>query len=128
MQVEVGGETFELGENIEVTAKVFDEQYKPISANTIQAKLIGKEGEKAFTLNAVAGRKGEFRGNLVASFIGANRIVVTSPQPVKGETEEGVVGISVILPQSEFADIRMNQTLLDTMARDSGGSSRQLAR
>jgi hypothetical protein len=106
-------ESYPLGEVVRVSALLRDENYRPSAAPSVEAEVLGAEGEAArLTLEKDPTQEGWFRGILMPSGVGRLRIRVSGAEKA----------IHVELPDVEYEDPRLDLQTLESIARLSGGS------
>lgn len=114
-------DVYPVGQRVQVTAQLYDAAFRPLSDEVVPAILKGPGGEVAsFELKPVANEPGSYEGTVIATQIGLNEVVVT----LSGGGE-GLVRVAkqltVEVPQVEFADPRLNRTLLAAMSTRTDG-------
>jgi len=120
--LETGGEKFHVGDNVPITARLFDPSFQPLDAKLIQAELkAAKSAPIRVELRPVRGLPGQFEGSVTAMQLGMNELAVSLSGDKAEETVRVTKQFEVELPRVEFEDTRLNKALLVDLATRSGG-------
>jgi len=112
---------FALGEAVTVTARLFDERYKPLDRDEVRAEYL-VDGDRAdFTLTALRDRPGWFEGRFVPDRTGAFHIRLTLPGGAAAEPLEITREIRISRPNLEVLRPQMDRAKLVTLAEQSAG-------
>ena len=119
--VEAERARYDLGERVQVTARLKDASYKPLEVSEVTAMLRHNDGElKEVTLAPVANQPGAYETTLMPVRTGRYTLSVEPPvetvEPVTIETN-----FSVSLPSAEMNEAWLNKAQLVTLAEESGG-------
>jgi len=118
-------DVYPVGEQVTVTAELYNAAFRPLDAEQVEATL-QPPGQPAETLvlTPVANEPGRYRGSFVARQMGLNEIALTlddgpadAAEPVRLARQ-----VTVEIPQVEFADTRLNRSLLQQLAERTGGT------
>lgn len=121
--LDVAGTTFNVGDRIEVSAKLYDPSYFPMEDPTVEAILKTERGLSEVTLERVGPESpGIYKAVIAATQLGSHSLTVQLPtanprNPAKPITRS----FEVVLPRVETEVTRLNKQLLSTMAEYSGG-------
>jgi hypothetical protein len=123
-QVSTDRENYGLEDTVRVTARLFDPVYRPIVAPFVKARVTSDGGATGLDveLAAVAGREGVYGGSFSARHLGPNEIKVAASGIGGAATDGPTCAFVVELPNIEFAEPRLNRSLLQALATASGGA------
>ncbi len=123
-RISIDRDVYGIGSRVQVSAKLYDENFDPLGAEVVGAALSGPEGgEQTFELRAVPGQAGDFEGTVVATRVGLNEIVIHLAGGGEGPVRVSRQ-LTVEVPRVEFSDPRLNKPLLRELANkttDQGG-------
>jgi hypothetical protein len=113
-------EVYPVGSRVSVSAQLYDAAFEPMTLPTIPATISAPASPaESIELKAVPNRPGHYEASLIATQVGLNELAITLG-------DGGVVRIvrqfTVEVPRVEFADARLNESLLQDIAAASGGS------
>ncbi len=119
----IDGDSFQLGQAVPVSARVYNEQYEPSTVDRITLSHNCKGQKQEFELKAAPDRLGWFEGSVVAKRTGDFEILLRLDAP--GEAEPIIVRrqIHVERPNIEMRDPRMQRDALMTIAAAVPGSA-----
>jgi hypothetical protein len=113
---------YAIGDRIAVTAKLYTEDFKPLERPSVPAVIrAGAAAPGEFELKAVPGRVGQYQATLTASNLGINEIVVELSREKTDKKARITRRLTVETPRVEFADPRLDRSLLTELARRSEG-------
>lgn len=113
-------EVYAVGDRMAISAKVYDTHFKPLEVDVLKARVGGGDSQEVISLKPIPGRLGHFEGSSFARHLGINKVVITL-QGDEGKPVNLVREFNVEIPNIEFADPRMNQTILTNLAKGSNG-------
>lgn len=114
-------EEFSLGEAVTVTARLLDQQYKPLKRDMILAQY-SVDGERGdFELTARRDRPGWFEGRFVPDRTGSYRISLKMPRRSADDPMEIATELRVTRPNIEILRPQMDKAALMTLALQSDG-------
>jgi hypothetical protein len=114
-------EQFSLGEAVTVTARLFDERYKPLDRDEVTAEVQVDGDRRSFTLTARRDRPGWFEGRFVPDRVGAHRIRVSLTEAGGAEPLDITREIRVSRPNIEILRPQMDRDKLVALAEQSAG-------
>jgi hypothetical protein len=114
-------DTYGRGDPIAISARLLGQDFKPMLQPTVPASIKTPAGSTAIELKQVAGRPGHYEAIIVAAELGAMEISVTLAGEGSSKPSRLSKQVTVELPRVEFADPRLNRTLLTEIASRSGG-------
>lgn len=110
-----------LGESIQIEARVLDAGFLPISEPRIDATLESADGSQvAIALSPIVGREGWYSGRVAAMREGPATVRVPLPGSAAGEAALKK-RVRVVRPELEMQTLRMQSDTLSRMAELSGG-------
>ncbi len=110
-----------LGQAVTVTARLFDERYKPLQRDQVRARY-SVDGERTeFILTARSDQPGWFEGRFVPDHAGSYQISLKLPGTAPGDSVEIVRQIRVSRPNIEILRPQMDRAELVTLAEGSHG-------
>lgn len=113
---------YAIGDRIAVTAKLYTDDFKPLERQTVPAVLnAGTAAPREFELKTVPGRVGQYQATLTATTLGINEIVVELSREKTDKKARITRRLMVETPRVEFADPRLNKSLLTELARRTNG-------
>lgn len=113
---------YTLGEEVHVTARVYNREMKPSSEKERQAEIETPDGRRdKLTLALIQDKPGHYEAFYRASARGKYRAILMAPDAGADE-EAGPRPFEVVLPSAELAETRMNAKGLKKIADVSGGS------
>jgi hypothetical protein len=115
-QVETDRSEYAVGDRAQIIAHLLDDNYNPLSADSVTATVERELGRETVLLTARKDQPGVFSGEWVPSVEGRSRIVVESGNETADRT------VSVVNPRIEFEDIGQRQELLQRIASVGGGA------
>jgi hypothetical protein len=114
-------DSYGVGEQVLVRARVSNRAYAPISDATVWLKLTDSAGTiKDIQLERSIDNHGIYSGTFTVRNVGIHTLEVTATPP-SGEAQEGSTRFLVVEPIVEFIDAGLDADLLKTMADVSGG-------
>ncbi|MCI0343072.1 MAG: hypothetical protein L0216_18330, partial [Planctomycetales bacterium] len=122
---------YTLGERVVVRARVFQEDFQPLRAEEVEARLEKPRSGGAsepLPLRAVdrERRPGVYEGSIVAGTLGPHQVwfpLRGAPGEQREESRAGLASFEVTIPQREFEKPSMDRDTLAAMARESGGAT-----
>lgn len=121
-------ERYELGDKVELSAKLENARFEPLDAPQVEAQVsTADRAVGAVTLRAVAGQPGQYVGTFVPKELGRHRVTLELPAEENGEPARTETNWNVELPARESAQPWLNEPLLRDLARLSGGRYFSLA-
>jgi hypothetical protein len=114
---------YEIGDRINVTARLQDASFQPLALPEVHASLaVGDEPPRGVTLKQVANQPGEYEATITARRTGQHVLkVVDLPDTAGPEAVRIESSYRVDLPTVEQNQLWLNKRLLVEMARRSGG-------
>ncbi len=111
-----------LGERIAVTARLSDRHMAPLSVPAVKA-AVEHAGlpQTDMELKAVPGRPGYYEGSFIPSDVGTISISVLLDGEKPGEETKVTKQVRVEPPRLEFAESRLDKSVLRELAEKSGG-------
>jgi hypothetical protein len=119
--VQTNRERFEIGEKVEITARLFDATYSPLSLPKIDASLqTPGDPPETVPLIPIANQPGGYEATVLAKKTGVHTLRINLPA---SDAENGVVEAqyTVKLPSVETNQVWLNKPLLADLASLSGG-------
>lgn len=119
--VQTDRDRYEVGEKINITARLQDPTYNPLDMPRVDATIqVGSETPETVPLLPVANQKGAYQATLTARRTGINTVRINIPS---GEAEGSMVEMpfTVELPSVETSQIWLDKPLLKDLAELSGG-------
>ena len=113
-------ETLRVGDYVRIEARVLDASFLPWHEPSVEATLETRDGRRSLPLKAIPEREGWFGARLTVDWLGDATLRI----PLPGEAEDGeqlVKRLRVETPQLEFASVRQQVELLNTLAERTGG-------
>ncbi len=105
-----------LGEAVNVSARLLDERYEPLSQDEVIAQVRVEDERTDFTLTSRRDRPGWFEGRFVPDRVGTYRIRLSVPGGIEVDRE-----VMVTRPNLEIISPQMNRAALVTLAEQSHG-------
>ncbi|MCG3178143.1 MAG: hypothetical protein BIFFINMI_00466 [Phycisphaerae bacterium] len=122
VQIASDRKSYSAGQDIHLSARVWNRQNEPIKSDKVTAVLIGSDGSREeVAMPAVPDSPGEFAATHLASHLGEFAATI------KGEEEEAKATWSVEVPRLEFDNPAMDEEGLRAIAQASGGKFFRLA-
>ena len=122
-RIYVDREVVDMGDAVQVTAEVFDEDYEPLEKEEVKVIVIGPEGTEAeLVLRPLEGKKGYYSASYAPDETGDYGLKAGEPGflPKKGP-DTPVASFMAIQPDREMGDARADAALLkDISARTRG--------
>ncbi len=115
------GESFQLGEAVNVTARLFDARFKPFDADTVAATYRVGSHRRGFTLKRLPDRPGWFEGRFTPDQTGGYEISLTLPAVGGTEAVTATQNLQVVRPNIEIINPQMNRAALVALAERSPG-------
>jgi hypothetical protein len=119
--VQTNRERYEIGEKVEITARLFDATYSPLSLPKIDATLqTPGDSPETVPLIPIANQPGGYEATVLAKKTGVHSLKINLPA---SDAESGVVEaqFTVKLPSVETNQVWLNKPLLTDLASLSGG-------
>ncbi len=114
------GDTFQIGEAVMVTARLFDARFEPLEIDSVTASFGASARTTDFKLNRLSDRPGWYEGRITPNATGHYRIALTlhagGAEPIHTTHE-----IQVVRPNIEVVNPRMNRAALQMLAERSPG-------
>ncbi|MGD8647294.1 MAG: glutamine amidotransferase [Desulfobacterales bacterium] len=121
VELSLDQDSYGVGEQVLVRARVSNRAYAPISDATVWLKLTDSAGTiKDIQLERSIDNHGIYSGTFTVRNVGIHTLEVTATPP-SGEAQEGSTRFLVVEPIVEFIDAGLDADLLKTMADVSGG-------
>jgi uncharacterized membrane protein len=121
VELSLDKDSYGVGEQVNVRARVFNRAYTPINDATVWLKLTDSAGTiRDFQLEGSIDDQGIYTGAFKVRNVGIHTIEVTAT-PSSGEALEASVRFLAAEPIAEFIDAGLDADLLKTMADVSGG-------
>jgi len=115
----VGQDRYLLGNTVEVRAQLTDLRLEPLTAPTVDLQVIAPDGStQNVTLRADPAKAGAYLGNFPAVLEGTYRLELLVPE---SGNERLTRRVQVKAPDLERENPRRNDTLLGTIAKNTGG-------
>ncbi len=117
-RLDVDRSRLEVGEYLQVEARLLDDAYQPVVEESVQVWLL--EPGRAVRLDAVPGEPGRYRGRLRATDPGSFLLVLPPPG---GGPEDALASarFEVVLPSRETRDVSPDHDALRLLAERTGG-------
>ena len=119
--LETDRDVYTLGDPIAVSARLYDTEFRPLQAETVQVTLSSGDGSVPLGLRAVPGRPGHYEGMTAAAHLGPGEIALLLTGRSVGETVRIARRFTVEPPRVELEDPRPDRRLLSELAARSGG-------
>jgi hypothetical protein len=119
--VQTNRDRYEIGEKVEITARLFDATYSPLVLPKVDAALQAPgESPETVPLIPIANQPGGYEATILAKKTGAHALRINLPS---SEAESGLVEsrFKVELPSVETNQVWLNKPLLTDLASLSGG-------
>lgn len=119
--VQTNRDRFEIGEKVEITARLFDATYSPLVLPKIDATLQAPgDSPETVPLIPIANQPGGYEATILAKKTGAHSLRINLPA---SDAESGLVEAkyTVKLPSVETNQVWLNKPLLTDLASLSGG-------
>jgi len=119
--VQTNRDRFEIGEKVEITARLFDATYSPLVLPKIDATLQAPgDSPETVPLIPIANQPGGYEATILAKKTGAHSLRINLPA---SDAESGLVEakFTVKLPSVETNQVWLNKPLLTDLANLSGG-------
>ncbi|QDU30970.1 hypothetical protein ETAA8_61230 [Anatilimnocola aggregata] len=119
--VQTDRDRYEVGEKIQITARLQDSTYNPLDLPRIDATLqIGSDTPETVPLLPIANQKGAYQATLTARKTGINTVRINLPS---GEAEGSLIEtpFTIELPSVETSQVWLDKPLLKDLAELSGG-------
>lgn len=119
--VQTDRDRYEVGEKINITARLQDPTYNPLDVPRVDATIhVGNDAPETVPLLPVANQKGAYQATVTARKTGINTVRINIPS---GEAESSIVEMpfTVELPSVETSQIWLDKPLLRDLAELSGG-------
>lgn len=119
--VQTNRDRFEIGEKVEITARLFDATYSPLVLPKIDATLQAPgDSPETVPLIPIANQPGGYEATILAKKTGAHSLRINLPA---SDAESGLVEakFTVKLPSVETNQVWLNKPLLTDLASLSGG-------
>jgi hypothetical protein len=121
IQIETDRAEYAVGDKVKVIARVLDEAYNNLVAESVQAVVErGGLDQEEVVLAAARGQPGVFQGEFKPAIEGQYRVTIL------GEEDEAEHYFTAASPQIEFDDPGMREELLKQMAAESSGEFMRL--
>jgi len=121
VQIETDRAEYAVGDKAKIVARVLDEGYNPLAAESVKA-VVERGGLERYEVTLAAQREGKdagargvFQGEFSPPAEGQYRVTI------QGEEDEAEHEFAVTVPQIEFDDPGMREELLKQIASSSGG-------
>src|SRR4051812_18257864 len=110
---------YELGESAIIRARLTDAQHKPLTQPTVTAQLLRPDGSaETVKLTAITDKPGIYLGKATVTQEGTYQLAL----PIQGSDDEPLTRyIQVRVPDLERTHAERNDTLLATIAKETGG-------
>lgn len=113
---------YELGSRITLLARLRDEQFQPLAAESVPLTMKDVEGRiQTLTLQAVPGQPGSYSGTVLASRTGSFTAAIDSGVSESGPQLYESADFRVVPPSVETGTDWLNEPLLRDIAEASGG-------
>ncbi len=114
-------DVYAAGKRVTITARLFDTAYEPLELPMVNGQVRSPGmADREVQLHAVPNQPGQYQGNLIASHVGLNELIIKLSDDDGGTVRLGRQ-FTVELPRVELADSRLDRQLLVDMAERSGG-------
>ncbi len=124
-RIETDRSLYELGERVEVTARILDHDFAPIRDESATAFLAGPDGRHEISLDRAG--DGLFKANLAAETTGPATVFLAEGDDPSSE-RVAEAAFDVVLPRRETRDPRPDTATMAAMADAGGGLFVPLAR
>jgi hypothetical protein len=119
--VQTDRDRYEVGEKINITARLQDATYNPLDVPRVEATLqVGSESPETVPLLPVANQKGAYQATITARRTGINTFRVNLPSS-DAEAATIETPFTVELPSVETSQVWLDKPLLKDLAELSGG-------
>ena len=122
-------EVVDMGEAVQITAKVFTETYEPFDARKVTVLVKDADGEaEEVILLAVEGKVGHFNGSYSPARTGDYELRAgdVAFRPKKASEDQAAASFMVVRPDREMGDVRADRGLLKDLAARTHGEFRDL--
>jgi len=119
-QISTEADEFPLGEAVNVSARLYDAGFEPLSADRVEASYSVDDDRRSLALDRRLDQPGWFEGRFLPHRTGSYRIGLTLPSS-SGPPVEVSCEIRVTRPNIEIVRPQMDRQALVTLARGSGG-------
>ena len=115
-------DSYQLGESIRVTARLFNQSFEPLQTDAVQAQYRLEDETGQFQLRRVDERPGWYEGRFVPPRTGSCEITLAIPG---GELSDDVARreIQIVRPNLEIVQPQLDRELLVGLAEQSAGGS-----
>lgn len=122
-RIDTNRDTYSFGDQVAITATLYDAQYQPLTQEKVTVYHHVQGGRVTpLELKLLPKRGGVYVGELTARHLGLNELKLT----FSGAGDEKLVQLTrqftVEVPNIEYADPRLNEALLTSLAAAAGGS------
>ena len=113
---------YPLGAKIKISARIYDEEFKPLEADSYQVHLeLPNKIKKDLELKATPKKVGEFSGIYVPKEIG-NYNAWVGPSEIGREKERGYASFVVHWPKREYETPIVNRKVMEAIAETTNGA------
>ena len=111
--------TYDLGQSIPVKFKLFDPSFQPLTQPTVTAVIKSGAGlpPREVELRAIDGAPGQYQGVLDSLALGDHEIAINLPGGRPGDIETVRAGLTIVLPQVEFARTPLDRFALTNLSK-----------
>jgi len=121
VELSLDKDSYGVGEQVNVRARVSDSEYAPVNDATVWLKLTDSAGTiQDIQLEGTIDDQGIYTGAFKVRKVGIHTIDITATS-LSGEAQEASTHFLVVEPIAEFIDAGLDADLLKTMAGVSGG-------
>lgn len=114
--IDLPGAAFNVGDRINVQARLYDPGYAPLEDQTVEAVIRVGDDVLPLTFEKKPGEPGMYQAVINAAKLGTHRIEIELPGLAGGKPEIISAGFDIALPRVEMEVTRLNKPLLRTMA------------
>jgi hypothetical protein len=112
---------YSIGETVKITARMLDQDYRPLADPSCPANIAGPHAEEMqVQMKAMAERPGTFETEFKPDDVGFYKIVVGS-ELFGDERDRGFASFAVHVPVKEFENPMIDKKVLETLAANTKG-------
>jgi hypothetical protein len=115
------GETFQLGNTITVTARLFDARFAPLQVDSVTASCASAGRSQQLVLNKSADRAGWYEGRFTPDQTGGYRLSLSLPVSAGADPVTVTHDVQVVRPNIEILNTQMDRDSLRLLAERSAG-------
>lgn len=120
--IKVEKPAYSLGEKVKISARIYDEEFKPLEMPLFIAHLELTDGlHKEIELNPIQNNPGSYEGSYKTTEIGEHWVWI-GPEGLGKEKERSATSFSVNIPMREFENPMVNAYVLEQIAQKTKGA------